>query len=83
MRFAHYENKAVELRIADLRNILRCPPLVSRLYAYLYFRIGAGELVCFFAGVEVEGEGAEDQNLSEYSISLQGSRRLDIPENLR
>jgi hypothetical protein len=47
------------------------------------YRIGAGELVCFFAGVEVEGEGAEDQNHSEYSISLHGGRRLDIPENLR
>ncbi len=25
--FAHYENKDVELRIADLINMLRCPPL--------------------------------------------------------
>jgi hypothetical protein len=27
LRFAHYENKAVELCIADLKNMLRCPPL--------------------------------------------------------
>ncbi len=27
MRFAHYDNKAVELRIADLKKMLRCPPL--------------------------------------------------------
>jgi hypothetical protein len=27
LRFAHYDNKAVELCIADLKNMLRCPPL--------------------------------------------------------
>jgi hypothetical protein len=28
LRFAHFENKAAELRIADLKNMLRCPPLL-------------------------------------------------------
>jgi hypothetical protein len=43
-------------------------------------RIAAGQLICYFAGVEI---GDKEDQYSEYSISLQGERRLDIPEEIR